>query len=186
MKYLLPLTVLATTVASTGLAFSSQAQPAFSQPPEERQAQNALPMASGMVWNTLLGAKISYSSKAPHITAKLTPEIRAMNGRTVTVDGFMLPMEDGEKPRHFLLSKRTPTCPFCPPGEPNEVIEVFSSKGVPYDDTMLTMQGKFKLINNTENGVFFVIKDATLIKQRKVNYGGFGGNNKLDGGDGLP
>jgi hypothetical protein len=124
-------------------------------------------MASGVVWNTLLKSKISYSAKPPHISASLTPDIKAMNGRTITASGFMLPMDSGEKSTHFLLSKRTPTCPFCPPGEPNEVIEVYTAKGIRYDDSMLTLQGKFELTNNTENGIFFVLKNAQLIAEVK-------------------
>ncbi|MBI1309295.1 MAG: DUF3299 domain-containing protein [Proteobacteria bacterium] len=184
---LFPLTALAVLTASAGFAFSSKADDDSAyQPIDERKAQESLPMASGVVWNTLIKSKISYSNKEPHITAKLTPEIKAMNGRTITVDGFMLPMDSGEKSTHFLLSKRTPTCPFCPPGEPNEVIEVIAKKGVPYDDTMLTMQGTFRLTNNTENGIFFVMKDGVLLKQKKVSYGMVNPSGGRDGGDGLP
>lgn len=144
--------------------------PGSGQPVDERKAQDSLPMASGEVWKTLMQSKITYSAKAPHINATKPPEVKALNGRSVVVDGFMLPIDEGEYPKHFLLSKRTPTCPFCPPGEPNEVIEVYSQKGVYYDDSLLTMQGNFTLINNTENGVFFVMKDANVVKKAKPKY----------------
>lgn len=156
--------------AAISIAHANQPAPAFSQPVEERKAQEQLPMASGEVWKTLLHSKISYSAKPPHITATKPAEIKAMNGRTLTVDGFMLPMDESEYSKHFLLSKRTPTCPFCPPGEPNEVIEVFATKGIYYDDSLLTMQGTFSLTNNTENGIFFVLKNAAVMAKAKPHY----------------
>jgi hypothetical protein len=131
------------------------------QPVSERQAQDSLPMASGTVWGTLLESKIAYSSKPPHITATFPPDIKAMNGKTVTASGFVLPLDASEHTSHFLLSKRTPTCPFCPPGEPNEVIEVYCNKPIKFDDSMISVTGKFGLTNNTDNGVFFTMKQAT-------------------------
>jgi uncharacterized protein len=161
MKITHAMVVLALAGTIGWAASASPTTPQTSQPIEERAAQNALPKAEGQVWNTLLGAKISYSAKAPHITATLTPDIKALNGETVTVNGFMLPMDGAEYSTHFLLSKRTPTCFYCPPGEPNEVIEVFAKKGIRFDDAMLSMTGTFELTNNTENGIFFVMKNAT-------------------------
>jgi hypothetical protein len=154
--------VLALACALPSWAFNPKTEKVLpsGQPLSERQAQNVLPMAHGGIWQTLLGSKISYSEKEPHITAKLTPAIKALNGTTITASGFILPMDQAENTRHFLLSKRTPTCPFCPPGEPNEVIEVFAAKPVKVSDAMVTMKGKFKLTNNTENGIFFQLENA--------------------------
>jgi hypothetical protein len=131
------------------------------QPVSERKAQESLPMASGTVWATLLQSKIAYSNKPPHITATFPPDIKAMNGRTITASGFVLPLDASDHTSHFLLSKRTPTCPFCPPGEPNEVIEVYCNTPIKFDDSMISVTGKFGLTNNTDNGVFFTMKQAT-------------------------
>lgn len=156
---------LALAPFSTALAISQGGKvDQSSQPPEERQAQNSLPMSHDSFWNTLLKTKIQYSAKEPHITAKIPPEVKALEGQNVTLSGFVLPMDSQEKTNHFLLSKRTPTCPFCPPGEPNEVVEVYTKQALPWDDNLLTVHGTFHLINNTDNGIFFVMKDAEKIK----------------------
>ena len=154
------LTALAFALSLTGMGGAWAQAQTLSQPKEERAAQNALPMSHDSVWGTLLKAKIAYSNKAPYITAAIPPEVKAMNGKTVTVSGFVLPFNEELKPTHFLLSKRTPTCPFCPPGEPNEVVEVYSKKAVEWNQNLLTMKGTFTLINNTDNGIFFVLKNA--------------------------
>lgn len=155
------LTALALLLPLPALAFSSEAVP--TQPKDERQAQNALPISHDAMWGTLLKARITYADKAPFISAKIPPEIKALNGTTVTLSGFVLPMDSEGKTRHFLLSKRTPTCPYCPPGEPNEVVEVYSRTTVPWDESLLTMRGTFTLINNTDNGIFFVLKNADKV-----------------------
>ena len=87
-----------------------------------------------------------------------------MDGKPFTISGFMLPLEATEKFKHFLLSKRTPTCPFCPPGEPNEIVEVFSAKPVAWKDDMVTMTGTLKLVNDGEKGIFFQMNDAAQTK----------------------
>lgn len=151
-------------------AHADDPQQQFWQPPDERKAQATLPMASGPLWQTLLQSKIHYSDKEPHITASLTPDIKALESRSVTVDGFMLPIGTDEYSKHFLLSKRTPTCPFCPPGEPNEVLDVYADPAVKATDDMLTMTGTFHLVNETDQGIFFVLKNAKQVAKSKPHY----------------
>ncbi|HEX2859269.1 MAG TPA: DUF3299 domain-containing protein [Alphaproteobacteria bacterium] len=148
------------------------------QPVSERNAQNMLPMGGDSVWNTLLQSKISYSNVAPHITATLTPDIKKLDGKTLSADGFILPLDASSASKHFLLSKRTPTCPFCPPGEPNEVIEVFCAKPVKVDDALVSVRGKFALTNNTDNGIFFVMKEAEVSAPATSPSGQPAGSNK--------
>jgi hypothetical protein len=164
--HLKPFILTGLVLASPAYAFSQAAQPQSSQPADERAAQNALPMSHDTTWGTLLKAKITYSSTAPHIRAAIPADIKSLNGQTLTLSGFVLPMDSQEKTTHFLLSKRTPTCPFCPPGEPNEVVEVYSKQAIPYNDQLLTMRGTFTLTNNTEQGIFFVLKNAQPVKPK--------------------
>lgn len=152
------------------LCATAHAASQYWQPPEERKVQDSLPMASGPLWQTLLLSKIQYSNKAPHITATFPPQIKALTGRTVTVEGFMLPIGTDEYANHFLLSKRTPTCPFCPPGEPNEVLDVYADPPVKATDDMLTMTGTFALTNETDEGIFFVLKHAKQVAKSKPHF----------------
>lgn len=165
-----PFVILAMVAGMLGSGEVARAapSPAPAQPTEERKAQDSLPMAHDGLWGTLMKTKIKYSNTAPHITATIPPEVKAMNGRTVEISGFVLPLDGGEKTLHFLLSKRTPTCPFCPPGEPNEVIEVYTKTPVTWDDALLTVRGTFTLTNNTEMGVFFLMKDAVTVTPPKA------------------
>jgi uncharacterized protein len=91
-----------------------------------------------------------------------TSGVKAMNGREITISGFMLPLEAKQKSSHFLLERRAPTCAFCPPGEPNEVMEVFSSKPMIWEENLVTLSGTLVLPNDGKKGIFFQLKDAVV------------------------
>jgi hypothetical protein len=86
--------------------------------------------------------------------------VKALNGKRVTISGFMLPLEAKEKFTHFLLSKNAPTCAYCPPGGPNEVVEVFSAKPTFWKENLITLEGTLILVTDGKKGAFFQMKDA--------------------------
>ena len=142
-------------------AFSKQENAAaLSQPSDERKAQDALPQANDPMWTSLTACKVHYDDKKHTYSVTYTPEVKAMEGQQETITGFMMPLEPTEKFNHFLLSKRTPTCPFCPPGEPNEIVEIFTKKPMKYTEGMLVVTGTMKFTLNPDLGLFFQLKDA--------------------------
>jgi hypothetical protein len=144
------------------IVFSFFLLSAFSfQPLDERKAQNALPMSKNPLWQTLQKTKITVDNKKGIFNARIPAEVKALAGKDLTVNGFMMPLESKEKFHHFLLSKRTPTCPFCPPGEPNEIIDVWTVKPVKYNEDIITVKGRFELMSNREMGLFFKLADAS-------------------------
>ena len=118
--------------------------------------------ASLMLWQQLKETKISIAPKTGQYFAAIPPAIQAMNGKPVTLSGYLVPIELAMETHHFLLSKRAPTCPFCPPGEPNEVVEVFSKQPMPWRDSFVTITGTMNLTDNPETGVFFQIKEGVI------------------------
>lgn len=144
-------------------AFSVQQNAAvLSQPTDERQAQDALPKSGDPMWDALFQCTPHYNDKSHQYSITYTPQVKAMEGKPITIAGFMLPLESTEKFNHFLLSKRTPTCPFCPPGEPNEIAEVFTAKPMRYDEGIIVVTGTFRFTSNPDLGLFFQLKDATI------------------------
>lgn len=130
------------------------------QPEDERNAQETLPKARDALWDTLSKTAITVDEKAGTYAATFPDEVRKMNGHDIRIDGFMLPLETTETFSHFLLSKRTPTCFFCPPGAPNEIIEVYATRPVEWTEELVTYEGRFELIDNREMGVFFKLTGA--------------------------
>lgn len=111
------------------------------------------------LWKAFLKCKLK-ANKDFGYDITYTPGVKAMNGREITISGFMLPLEAKDKSRHFLLERRAPTCAFCPPGGPNEIIEVFSTKALAWNENEATFSGTLILPNDAKKGVFFQLKDA--------------------------
>jgi hypothetical protein len=131
-----------------------------SQPLDERKAQDTLPKSEHPMWKTLGATKVMVDKKEGYYSAKFPADVKALSGKEVTINGFILPLESTEKFKHFLLSKRTPTCPFCPPGEPNEIVDVWMAAPIAYSEDIITIKGTFELMNDKEMGLFFKLKDA--------------------------
>lgn len=149
------LTVMAVTCAMREVKMP--VKPEMSQPAGERAAQELLPQSRNPLWQKLFACKIGYDNRKGLYSIVLTPEVKAMAGKTVTLSGFVLPMDGSDRTKHFLLTRRTPVCMFCPPGEPNEVVEVVIRRAVNWTDRLVTVTGTLVLINNGENGIFFKI-----------------------------
>jgi hypothetical protein len=130
------------------------------QPTDERSAQDDLPKAKDALWDTLYKTKVKVDDKTGTYSATFPDDVKKLNGKTVKISGFMLPLENTEKFKHFLLSRRTPTCFFCPPGAPNEIVEVYASKPTEWIEDLVTYEGKFELMENKEMGVFFKMTNA--------------------------
>ena len=161
MRRIPQLALLAVAFLSlTGFSVQQNAA-VLSQPSDERKAQDALPKSGDPMWNALFQCKVHYDDKSHKYSITYTPEVKAMEGKPMTIAGFMLPLEATETFKHFLISKRTPTCPFCPPGEPNEIAEVFTTKPVKYDEGIVVVTGTFRFTTNPDLGLFFQLKDAT-------------------------
>ena len=128
----------------------------------ERAAQAKLPQGKAALWATLRQTKIGVNEARGLFTATHPPAVKALAGKTVSLPGFVMPLDAETRGTHFLLSKYTPVCAFCPPGEPNEVVEVHSAKPIAFTPKLVTVTGTFALENKGENGLFFQMSDATI------------------------
>jgi len=138
--------------------------PPAAQAPGEREQQDQLPQAKDQLWAELARCKVKLDAKTQLYGINVIPEVRALNGQTVKASGFIMPLDGADKTKYFLLAKRTPVCLYCPPGEPNEVIAVRSVKPIDWKDELVTVSGKFTLVNDGEKGIFFEMHDANLVK----------------------
>ncbi len=142
---------------------AEQAPKSISQPADERKAQEALPKSRDPMWKILGKTQIHLDEKQGLYSATFPDEVKALVGKEVTISGFMLPLEATEKFQHFIISKRTPTCPFCPPGEPNEIADVWVEKPVAWSEDVVKVSGVFGLMDNPQLGLFFKITKAKLL-----------------------
>lgn len=136
--------------------------PIPTQPDDERAAQDALPISQDPFWAVLAGTRIDVDEQQGLYSAAFSEQAKALDGQQVTVTGFMLPLEASDSFHHFLLSKRTPTCFFCPPGQPNEIVDVWVDDAAEWDDGPVTVTGHFSLMDDREMGLFFKLSNASI------------------------
>jgi uncharacterized protein len=164
MKALKILAVLPISLLLCGMRMEKvNVQAPVGQPADERAAQAQLPKAQSPVWAKFLKSKVSYNNRSGLYSIAVTPEVRALAGSVITVNGFVMPLDGSDHTKHFLLTRNTPVCMFCPPGEPNEVVEVIAPKPIVWTDKIVTVSGPLALINNGEKGMFFQVA-ATQVR----------------------
>jgi len=88
----------------------------------------------------------------------------ALNDKKQRIQGFMMPLEPGEKQTHFLLSSIPLTCGFCVPGGPESMVEVKTKTPVRYTLDPVTVEGKFAVLADDPYGLYYRITDAVSVK----------------------
>lgn len=88
----------------------------------------------------------------------------ALHQKTQRIQGFMLPLEPGEKQRHFLLTSVPLSCGFCVPGGPESMVEVRSRTPVAYSLEPVVVEGRFQVLNDDKYGLFYRVTEATSVK----------------------
>ena len=88
----------------------------------------------------------------------------ALNQKTQRIQGFMMPLEPGEKQTHFLLSSVPLTCSFCTPGGPESMVEVRTKTPVAYTMEPVTVEGKFAVLADDPYGIYYRVTEAVAVK----------------------
>jgi uncharacterized protein len=88
----------------------------------------------------------------------------ALNQKTQKIQGFMMPLEPGERQRHFLLTSVPLTCSFCLPGGPESMVEVRTKTPVKYSLEPVVVEGRFLVLNDDQYGLYYRITDAVAVK----------------------
>ena len=131
------------------------------QPANERALQMTLPRSQSPIWLQFVKCRVGYNNHTGLYNIAVTPAVRALAGHTVKVNGFVMPLDGSDHTSHFLITRNTPVCMFCPPGAPNEVVEVISPRRIVWTDKIVTVTGPLTLVNNGEKGIFFkIVADA--------------------------
>ena len=120
------------------------------------QAQDVVP------WKTFGQVELERSSN--RIAPRFSEALAALDQKEVKVQGFMLPLDMGEKHALFILSAVPPTCGFCMPGGPEAVVEVRAKLPLAYTDNAVTVSGKLSVLKDDPTGIFYRLTDAIPAK----------------------
>lgn len=121
------------------------------------------------LWKTL--AKITYKKEYDEFLGfkidkpVFSEEIKALNGKEVTVKGFIIPVEGYKSHKEFIFSAFPYSmCFFCGGAGPESVMEVTALEPVVYSAESIVLKGKLKLNNDDVNKLMFALTDAKIVK----------------------
>ena len=121
------------------------------------------------LWKTL--AKITYKKEYDEFLGfkidkpVFSEEIKALNGKEVTVKGFIIPVEGYKSHKEFIFSAFPYSmCFFCGGAGPESVMEVTAIEPVVYSAESIVLKGKLKLNNDDVNKLMFALTDAKIVK----------------------
>lgn len=113
-------------------------------------------------WSVLTAVKIKREKNK--IAPVFNLEQMALRQKTVRVQGFMMPLDPGEKQTHFLISSVPLSCNFCVPGGPESMVEVKTKTAVRYSMEPLVIEGRFSVLEDDPYGLYYRLSDAVTVK----------------------
>ena len=130
---------------------------------------NAQAPATESLWKTL--SKITYIKEYDDFLGfkvdkpVFSDAIKALNGKEVTVKGFIIPVEGYKGHKEFILSAYPyANCFFCGGAGPETVIEVTAIEPINYTAESITLKGKLVLNSTDVNKLMFAMTGARLVK----------------------
>jgi hypothetical protein len=122
-----------------------------------------LPQRSDVVpWSVL--TDVTTRAEKNRLLPVFRPGQLALNQKTQRIQGFMMPLEPGEKQTHFLLTSVPMTCSFCVPGGPESMVEVKTKTPVRYSLDPVVVEGRFAVLNDDPYGLYYRVTDAVGVK----------------------
>lgn len=120
------------------------------------------------LWKTL--SKITYKKEYNELMGfkidipVFSQEIIDLEGETVEVKGYIIPVEGYESHKEFILSAFPYSmCFFCGGAGPETVMEVEAIEGVEYDADQIVLRGTLQLNADDINRLMYILTDAELV-----------------------
>jgi hypothetical protein len=121
------------------------------------------------LWKTL--TKITYKKEYDEFLGfkidrpVFSEEIKALDGKEVTVKGFIIPVEGYKGHKEFILSAFPYSmCFFCGGAGPESVMEVQAIEAINYVAESIVLKGKLHLNSEDVNKLMFSLSEARLVK----------------------
>ena len=115
-----------------------------------------------VAWSVLTDVKTRVEKN--RILPVFPAPVMALNQKSQRIQGFMMPLDPGEKQKHFLLSSVPMSCSFCVPGGPESMVEVKTKTPIKYSLEPVVVEGVFAVLKDDPYGLYYRIVDATPVK----------------------
>lgn len=124
-------------------------------------ADKPLPELKGVVsWKTL--GEVKPVKQKDKFVPEFAKSVAALDKKEVKLQGFMMPLDMGEKQARFILTALPPSCSFCLPGGPEQMVEVQAKSPVKYGFEPILLTGKLAVLKDDPMGLYYRLTDAVL------------------------
>jgi hypothetical protein len=113
-------------------------------------------------WKTL--AQVELVKTKDRYVPQFASNVTSLDQKQVKMQGFMLPLQMGDKQSHFVLAAMPQTCSFCMPGGPESMVEVKTKSPVKYTFDAVVLSGKLTVLKDDPTGIFYRLTDAEPTK----------------------
>lgn len=152
-------------LALSASAALAQTPPAIGQGPgyhDPRSPFKPLEERGDIVsWKLL--SQVTARAEKKKIIPTFPTAVQALDRKTVKVQGFMMPLEAGDKQQHFLLSAVPTSCSFCVPAGPEGLVEVRTKKPVRYTLEPVVVEGVLAVLSDDPYGLYYRVEDGNAV-----------------------
>lgn len=113
-------------------------------------------------WKTLARKKVKM--KPGDNLNGFSADVEELRDKSVKLMGFMMPLDQSDAQKHFLLSPLPPSCPFCFPAGPDQLVEVFTKNPIKFAYEPVKVQGTMNLLKKDPMGMMYRIPDAQELR----------------------
>jgi len=157
---------LATFALALALPFHAQAVttvPPGGLPSASDFSAQILPERAGVVsWRTL--SQVGSVKQGNRMVPEFSKDVLALDSKDARVQGFMIPLDVGDKQKRFLITAVPPHCSFCLPAGPDSVVEVVAKTPVRYTFDPIVIAGRFSVLKDDAAGLLYRLTDATQVE----------------------
>ena len=121
------------------------------------------------LWKTL--ARITYKKEYDEVLGfkidkpVFSEDIKKLDGKEVTVKGFIIPVEGYKSHKEFIFSAFPYSmCFFCGGAGPESVMEVLAAEPVEYSAESVVLKGTLHLNSEDVNKLMYSLTNARLVK----------------------
>ena len=116
-------------------------------------------------WKTLSGLEYEKTKDeyGEIFVPKFGPTIKALEGKEITLSGYIIPFEGMFEPDHLIVSSvPVASCFFCGGAGPESVAEIYLDEPVKYTAKKVTFTGKLTLNDSDVDQLMYILKEAKL------------------------
>ena len=120
---------------------------------------------SSLNWRTMADVKyeVAEDEYGEIYVPKFGEDVKKMEGKSVSLKGFIIPFEGMFEPTHIILSSLPiAACFFCGGSGPEPVAEAYLREEIKYTSKPVTVTGKLELNNTDYDQLMYILKDATV------------------------